>query len=102
MSDDDFYGRNTTYDPERNVVYVRKSRCETCIFGRNKPVSQRRVNGMVAEADRERSSIPCHKHLYVDEDVQPICRGYFDHAVADGNNITLRLAQLMEMVEYTT
>lgn len=101
MTDDDDIERRNTYDADRNVLYVRERRCDTCIFGRNRPVSSLRVRTMIAQADAERSSIPCHHHLYVGEDIHPICRGYWDHALRDGNNLTLRLAQLLEIVEFT-
>lgn len=86
----------TTYDAERNVVYVRSKRCDSCIFGKNKPVSQRRVDGMVRDADAEGSCIPCHKHLYEDEDIHPVCRGYFDRR----SSMTLRLAVELDIVEF--
>lgn len=87
----------TTYDAERNVVYVRSAKCETCIFTRNRPVAVGRVKGMVREADAEGSCIHCHKHLYVGELIQPVCRGYFDRK----SSMTLRLAEAMDMIEFT-
>lgn len=87
---------NKTYDPDANLVFVREKRCDTCIFGRNRPVSQTRVNQMVRDADRDESCIPCHKHLYVGEDVQPVCRGYFDRR----SSMTLRLADAIGIVRF--
>jgi hypothetical protein len=88
---------NTTYDSERNVVYVRSEKCETCIFTRNRPVTVGRVRGMVRAADADGSCIPCHKHLYVGEAIQPVCRGYFDRK----SSVTLRLAVAVGIVEFT-
>ena len=100
MVDDEPDDPRTVYDPTTNTVYVRSKRCETCIFTKNRPVPVRRVNGMVADADRGQSSIPCHKHLYVGEEINPICRGYWDHGLREGNNITLRLAAALEIVRF--
>lgn len=87
----------STYDEERNVVYVRSSKCETCIFTRNRPVSVDRVKGMVRGADEAGSCIPCHKHLYVGEAIHPVCRGYFNRR----SSMTLRLAEALDMIEFT-
>lgn len=86
-----------TYDAERNVVYVRSAKCETCVFTRNRPVSVDRVKSMVREADAAGSCIPCHKHLYQGEAIQPVCRGYFNRK----SSTTLRLAVALDMVEFT-
>jgi hypothetical protein len=86
-----------TYDADRNVVYVRSAKCETCIFTRNRFVSADRVKGMVRDADAEGSCIPCHKHLYQGEQIEPVCRGYFDRA----SSVTLRLAVALDMIEFT-
>ena len=85
-----------TYDAERNVAYVRSVKCETCVFTRNRPVSRDRVRGMVTEADKAGSCIPCHHHLYQGEAIEPVCRGYFDRK----SSMTLRLAVALDMVEF--
>lgn len=51
---------------------------------------------MVADADRDGGCIPCHKHLYVGEPIQPVCRGYFDV----NQSIPLRLAEAMDVIEW--
>ena len=86
-----------TYDEESNTVYVRKNRCDTCVFGRNRPVSQARVNGMVRDADRDNSCIPCHKHLYEGAPIEPVCRGYYDRK----SSMTLRLADMLGIIKFT-
>jgi hypothetical protein len=72
--------------------------CSTCIFrpGNLMHLEEGRVQSMVAGADENGSCIPCHRHLYNDEKIQPVCRGYWDH----GNSVTLRLAAAMEIVEW--
>lgn len=87
-----------TYDEDRGVVYVRSSKCETCIFTRNRPVSADRVKGMIADADAAGSCIPCHHHLYEGAAVEPVCRGYFERR----SSLLLRLAVSLDMVEFTT
>lgn len=58
-----------------------------------------RVAGMVREANTAGSGIDCHKTTYGQMEHTAICRGYFDrHA---HNNMTLRLAVAMDMIEET-
>ena len=61
-------------------VYIRKRRCDTCIFrpGNLMRLEEGRRDQMVADAVRDESCIPCHDHLYQDEDVEPVCRGFYD------------------------
>ena len=66
------------------------------MFGPNKFVSDERVEGMVAGADARPSCIPCHHHLYEDQAVEPVCRGYFDRR----SSMTLRLAEAMDLIEW--
>jgi hypothetical protein len=77
-------------------VYVRRTRCATCVFGPNKFVDDERVAGMVEGADKNESCIPCHKHLYEDQPIEPVCRGYFDRR----SSVTLRLAEAMGLIEW--
>ena len=79
-------------------VHVRKTRCSTCVFGPNRPVSQARVDQMIAEADAEQAAIACHKHLYQGAEIEPVCRGYFDR----GSSVSLRLAVAMDIVEFVS
>ena len=75
-------------------VYVRKTRCSTCIFGKKSPVDQDRTDEMIAGADAAESCIPCHSHLYEGADIEPVCKGYFDRK----SSATLRLAEAMGMI----
>jgi hypothetical protein len=79
------------------IVYVRKTRCETCIFrpGNLMDLEPGRVEGMIADADAAESAIPCHKHLYENADIEPVCKGYFDRK----SSATLRLAEAVGIVE---
>lgn len=82
-------------------VHVRKTQCDTCIFrpehrGRIHGISDERREQMRTDADRDGGCIPCHKHLYVGEPIQPVCRGYFDV----NQSIPLRLAEAMEAIEW--
>jgi hypothetical protein len=79
------------------VVYVRKTRCETCIFrpGNLMNLEPGRVEGMIADADEAESCIPCHKHLYQGVDIEPVCKGYFDRR----SSLALRLAEAIGVVE---
>jgi len=79
-------------------VHVRKRKCDTCIFGPNRlmGIDQARVDQMTRDADRAESCIPCHHHLHVDAEVEPVCRGYWDRK----SSASLRLAAALDMVEW--
>lgn len=77
-------------------VHVRARRCETCVFGNNSPVSVERREEMVALCG-DQSVIPCHKHLYVGEPVNPVCRGFYE----TGNCVPLRIAEALDMIAWT-
>jgi hypothetical protein len=80
------------------LVHVRKRKCKTCIFGPNRliGIDQERVDQMTTDADANDSCIPCHDHLYKDEDIEPVCSGYFDRH----SSALLRLAEAMEIVNF--
>jgi hypothetical protein len=61
-------------------VHVRRTMCATCIFrpGNLMNLTDDRVNQMVIDATRKEGTIPCHKHLYDDQPIEPVCRGFFD------------------------
>jgi hypothetical protein len=66
-------------------VHVRRRQCATCIFrpGNLMNLEPGRVEQMIADAVAEQSCIPCHHHLYADQPVEPVCRGFYDrHATA--------------------
>ena len=77
------------------MVHIRGRRCETCIFGPNSPVSVERRDEMV-EICGDESVIPCHKHLYVGEKINPVCHGFWSL----GNTIPLRVAAALDMIEW--
>jgi hypothetical protein len=78
-------------------VHVRRTRCSTCVFGPNKFVDDERVAEMVKGADEAHSCIPCHHHLYQDQPIEPVCRGYYDRH----SSVTLRLAEAMNIIQWT-
>jgi hypothetical protein len=86
--------RTKTFVNDR--VHVRRVQCKTCIFGTRSPVSAERRDGMIAEADKENSCIPCHSHLYEGAAIEPCCAGYF----ARKSSFVLRLAEMMGIVKY--
>src|SRR5215471_5226719 len=75
-------------------VHVRAKRCSTCIFGNRSPVSVERREEMVERCGEE-GVIPCHHHL--GEDVEPVCRGFYE----TGNNVLLRLATALDLIDWT-
>ena len=79
-------------------VHVRRTPCKTCIFGPNRliGIDQERVDQMTRDADGADTCIPCHHHLYNGEDIEPVCRGYFNRK----SSKTLRLAEALEIVEW--
>lgn len=64
-------------------VHVLAEKCSSCIFrsvndGRIMGLAPGRVSGMVQDARRDESCIPCHNTIYR-TDVKPaICRGFYD------------------------
>jgi hypothetical protein len=78
------------------MLHIRRRQCETCIFGRNSPVSDERVAEMVTKCG-DQGAIPCHKHLYVGEKINPVCHGFY----ALRGNLVLRLAEAFDVIEWT-
>ena len=54
-----------------------------------------RVEGMVADAQPD-GCIPCHSHLYVGADVEPICRWFYDHHAT----LPIQVAESMGLIEW--
>lgn len=77
-------------------VHVLNRKCSTCVFGPRRPVDQERVDGMVADADRNESTIVCHSTLYTDGVDNAACRGYFDLR----SSVSLRMADALGVVEF--
>lgn len=79
-------------------IYVRATRCETCVFRPHNlmGLEDGRVEEMVREADAAESCIPCHHHLYAEQAIEPVCRGYFDRR----SSMALRLAEAMGIIEF--
>jgi hypothetical protein len=87
--------KTNVVDPDG--VRVCADKCDTCIFrpGNLMYLNPGRVKGMVQECLAGQGHIPCHKTL--DEDVQAICRGFWD---AYRNEIDLlRLAERIGFVK---
>lgn len=87
--------------PKHNVyvngkVHVRRRQCETCIFGKNSPVGTERRDEMVEKCG-DNGAIPCHKHLHKGEKINPVCHGFY----ALRGNLVLRLAEAMDVIEWT-
>lgn len=83
-------------------VHVLAEKCGSCIFrsvndGRIQGLSAGRVSGMVLDARKNDSVIPCHNTIYTDAVKPAICRGYWDLPVRP---VTLDLAVAMDVVVY--
>lgn len=78
-------------------VYVRRTRCKTCIFrpGNLMQLEEGRVEQMIVDADEAHSAIPCHSHLHQGAEIEPVCKGYYDR----GSSMTLRLARMAGIIE---
>lgn len=81
-------------------VHVLSEECATCIFRpHTRPVSGKRVAGMVAETkDEAGATVVCHSTLYKEVDEHAICRGWYDR-LADRDPI-LVLADKMGIIEF--
>lgn len=91
----------TTRTYVNGKIHVRRKMCSTCIFrpenkGRIHGISDERIEQMVRDATRADSCIPCHHHLYQDEPVEPVCRGFYDkHPTTP-----IRLAAALDIIEF--
>lgn len=81
-------------------VHVKRTQCKTCIFGSNRlmGIDQERVDQMTRDADRAETCIPCHSHLHTGQDIEPVCRGYYDRK----SSATLRLAEALEIINFVS
>jgi hypothetical protein len=75
-------------------VHVRAKRCDTCIFGRNSPVTVERREEMIEVCAQKEGVIPCHHHL--GEKINPVCHGFYELR----QNFILRLAESMEVIKW--
>jgi hypothetical protein len=68
------------YDPATGRIHVLAAMCSTCIFrpGNLMALAPGRIAGMVREAERNQSAIPCHDTLYRDDVAPAVCRGFLD------------------------
>lgn len=80
-------------------VHVQSRMCDTCIFrpGNLMHLDPGRVEGMVEEATRRDSCIPCHQTIHTGRrNVQAVCRGFYDrHATGP-----LQLAEILDFIEF--
>jgi len=79
-------------------IHIRRSMCPTCIFrpGNLMHLNDGRVEQMVADSLAVDGAIPCHHHL--GEDVEPVCRGFYDkHSTPP-----LQIAERLGFVKWTT
>jgi hypothetical protein len=83
-------------------VHVLAERCASCIFrsvndGRIKGLAPGRVSGMVLDARRRDSVIPCHSTIYSRKVRPAVCRGFFNLPQTPP---TLRLAVMLGIIVY--
>lgn len=79
-------------------IHVRRTMCKTCVFrpGNLMRLQPGRVEGMVRDATRDESCIPCHTHLHGGREHDAVCRGFYDrHAT-----LPLRLAAAMDLLAF--
>lgn len=82
-------------------VHVLAAMCKTCVFrpGNLMQLKSGRLRGMVNDANEHQSAIVCHATLYRDDvEGHAVCRGYYDRHKED--NVTLKLATVMEVIEW--
>lgn len=82
-------------------VHVLSEMCLTCVFRPHNVMllEPGRLKGMIAQALRDGSCIPCHSTIRRDDGVQPaICRGFFDRY--GSRVVALRLADHLDMLVF--
>jgi hypothetical protein len=79
-------------------VHVLAEQCSSCVFrpGNLMRLVPGRLAGMVRDAVRDDSCIPCHETIY-DDTIRPaVCRGFFDrHATQP-----LQVADRLGLIEW--
>lgn len=69
------------------AFYVRASRCDECLFSKNRIVSRERMKEVLADCKKKDTHFVCHKVKI------GMCRGFYDTQPVPQ---TLRLAQAFE------
>lgn len=71
---------NPVWDDKENVLRIMKSRCDTCIFGRNSIILPEDRDNLVARANSEpMGNVICHKtiKLFIGDGEGAICNGWW-------------------------
>lgn len=79
-------------------VHVMSEMCATCVFrpGNQMHLVPGRVEGMIAEAQRDESAIICHNTLYTKPKRNAVCRGFYLHHPTAPLQIAGRLGLIVE------
>lgn len=80
------------------VPMIAATRCDQCLFSKNRIVSAKRAADIVAECEREDKFFICHKATLRDSEAQVCCRGFFD--AHPGVGAPLRLAISLGVAEF--
>ena len=84
-------------------VHVQERKCSTCIYrpGNLMHLEPGRREQMERDSDAIEGAIPCHHHIHQGAPIEPVCRGYYDHAIGDGNHMMLRMATMARVIHFT-
>lgn len=79
-------------------IHVLEAMCATCVFrpGNLMRLQPGRLAGMVSEAKRDESCIPCHSTTHGAQPHEAVCHGFYTRHPT----VPLRLAQAMGLIEW--
>lgn len=86
----------TLRNTRRGMIKVRFERCDQCLFGANKVVSEERKQELIEQCIKAEGWFVCHKSTQVGEHI--CCRGYWD--IYKSDVISLRVAQMFNGYEF--
>lgn len=73
---------------------VKKEKCDQCLYGKNKLVSDERRKQILSDCSKNDSHFICHKATIDKKDV--CCRGFYD---ASSTNL-IRISGRLNMIEF--
>lgn len=94
------------FEPEGGMaVWVQAAKCATCIFwpGNRMHLNAGRVKSMLETSIAGEGHITCHDTLLYSQPTRlrpAVCRGYFDHPVANERSLALRTGRAFASIHY--
>lgn len=77
------------------MFQVRKSKCDQCLFSKNKIVSDARKKDILSQCKKEDTHFNCHKAQLKGGKIPVCCRGFYNTATSN----LIRISQRLNMVK---